>query len=160
MTTTDKDMGRLHILQQMRLARGAFVLTGWPERKGGAKPHTPGEPLTMAELASVHEFGTKKGTVPKIDARPMLRYIFDKNKEKYRESLREVVKAVIEEGGTFKGGLTLFGEEVVGDTKKWITDLKEPDIKQATKDAKGSSNPLIDTAAMRDAVDKQVVMGR
>ena len=90
-----------------------------------------------AEKALYNHFGTED-----IPARPFLQ--FDQN-----AAAKLVRKAIVSDGdtvGMIKVGLT-------GMIQENIRELKRPANADSTIKKKGSSNPLIDTGAMRQAVN-------
>ena len=90
-----------------------------------------------AEKALYNHFGTED-----IPARPFLQ--FDQN-----AAAKLVRKAIVSDGDTvakIKVGLT-------GMIQENIRELKRPANADSTIKKKGSSNPLIDTGAMRQAVN-------
>ncbi len=52
--------------------------------------------------------------------------------------------------------LDLIGSTAVGRIQEFAIDLRDPPNAQATIDAKGSSNPLVDTGQMVGSIDYKV----
>lgn len=117
--------------------------------------------FNVAELAAVHEFGTDKAGRSRnviIPERSFLRSTFDDKRQKYRQVLKSLMGEVLVGIKTVDQALSLFGERVVGDVKKKITDIKEPPNKPSTiARKKGKANPLIDTGLnLRARIAKRV----
>jgi hypothetical protein len=123
---------------------GILMGTGvHPESKTGA---------TIAEIAFWNEFGTHEETIEAIPARPFLRTGI--------RDARDTITKIISLG--FKqmalGNMTadtlnkLIGEAAVAAIQNKITSLSSPPNASSTIRAKGSSNPLIDTGAMKQHI--------
>lgn len=104
--------------------------------------------ITMATLGAVHEFGTD--TVP---ARPWLQNGFESGLKDYEDILAEGVNETLTKGADIKASLNQVGVFAVGMVQAFITELKTPANKPKTIARKGSSNPLIDSGAMRSSVN-------
>lgn len=153
----DRDRGMRTIVAAIGDTKGRRVEAGWfsnAPRPVGATG------LTMAGLAAVHEFGAPSVGVP---ARPMLRPVADSRRARWRRVLLDTMRAALLRGRRDAGAAALatLGGVMEADIKRHITTLRSPPLRPATVAAKGSSNPLIDTGAMRDAVDhRSVGVGR
>ena len=117
--------------------------------------------FTVASLAAVHEFGTKKAGRNKnivIPERSFLRSTYDEKKIKYKKVLKSLYGEVLLGTKTVEGALALFGERVVGDIKRKITAIKEPANAPSTLAGKYlKANPLIDTGLnLRARIAKKV----
>lgn len=136
-----------------------YVIIGWPERVGkdrhkiGPLRENEKTPLTIAEIATVHEFGAPEAGIPE---RSMLRANDFKNRKLYRQLINTMTKQI------FKGDLKplqvleLLGLKIVTDVKNRIREGIKPDLKPATIKRKGSSKPLIDTGQLINSVSHQV----
>lgn len=100
-----------------------------------------------AEVAAYQEFGTAD-----IPARPFIAPTFDENEGAYVDALARGFDNVVEGGSTPERELLKIGARVAGDIKRKITDVSSPPNAPSTVKKKGSSNPLIDTGTMRNAV--------
>ena len=105
-----------------------------------------------AALAVIHEFGTRR-----IEARPTLGPTADANWRRYLARARGEAYAALVAGRsmTVAAGISV-GPSAVADTARAITNLRSPPNTPATIERKGSSNPLIDTGGMRQAVDWRI----
>lgn len=146
------------------------MITGRVERKGNAGevleriraaisgPSTvkvgfiEGEtPSDQVAIASYNEFGTSR-----IPERPFFRNAMADNKGSYGTLMRNDAKRIVTGEQTMRRTLDRLGLKAQGDVQQSIVDLKSPPNAPATIKAKGSSNPLIDTGAMRAAVTFKV----
>lgn len=109
--------------------------------------------INNAELAAVHEFGTKDGRIPE---RSFIRSSMTENKEKYvgthAENLRKVVRGEM----PFDKSLDLLGVRAAADVQQNIRDGDFVPLAQSTIDRKGSSKPLIDTGNLRQSITHEV----
>lgn len=148
---------RRYIKELEKLHGGSKIKIGILADKGSVNP--PGSDLNLAGIASVTEFGTKtagrnKNTV--IPPRPWMRTTFESNRRRFNNlTLRELMKVGDGKSSVSKA-LTTLGVIMAASVKKTITNLKTPPNAPSTIAAKGSSNPLIDTARMRNSVDFEV----
>lgn len=126
------------------------VTVGIHEEAGDAN-----EGLTMAQLGAVHEYGASINhpgvTGPhKIDipARPWLRPGVESGTPEYLGIIQKRVAA----GANMDALLEDLGIVASGKVQQYMTDLKSPPNAKSTIAKKGSSNPLIDTGALRQSV--------
>jgi hypothetical protein len=117
------------------------VISGTGEHPKG----TAGQ--TIAEIAWWNEFGTKN-----IPERPFLRPALRDNLPAYRSIIESALKAIL--GGKLKPdqAIGVLGERAQRDVQNRITVLADPPNAEATIEAKGSSSPLIDIGALRQAI--------
>lgn len=115
--------------------------------------------LTVPQLAAVQEYGAVAGNGAVIPPRPMLRTAVRKRGKQWIKQAEELSKAVM--AGKVKGAEEIFGALVADDVKAMINDSSNwtPNA-PATVRRKGKNTPLIDTGAMRDAVDYRVHKGK
>lgn len=105
----------------------------------------------VARYAAFNEFGTS--TAP---ARPFIRSTFDRRRGVYANLLAEGAGQIIDGTRTPDQVLTKLGLLAKADIQRAITSIASPPNAPSTVRSKGSSNPLIDTGAMRNAVAFQV----
>lgn len=112
--------------------------------------------LTNAELAAVHEFGTRDGRIPE---RSFIRGAFRDRREKLEAMLRRQVKGILSLQLTADqalGQLALFG---AGAIKTYIThEGTFAALAPSTIEAKGSSKPLVDTGQLVGSITGAVVI--
>lgn len=117
-------------------------------------------PLTLVEIGSVHEFGTKDGKIPE---RSFLRGTLDKKESAYGKALTGALQRALDEvsidgigdvAGAFARQLDVLGLRVVRDVQTTIRDSGPgwPPNAPLTIALKGSSKPLIDTGRLRQSI--------
>ena len=118
--------------------------------------------LTNAEVAIFNEFGTSKfaGTIyiGGSEARPFMRPAVAKNKNKIADMQEAGYSRVIKQQSTVGRELSSIGTVMQREIQRMITAVKSPANAASTIKAKGSSNPLIDTSAMYQAVTHKEVL--
>lgn len=112
--------------------------------------HGMGSELTVAEIATIHEFGTQR-----IPRRSWLRDYVDGNKARIEVMLRNVAKRGFIAG--LGSTLETFGVVMVGEIQDRISDRIPPPLSSRTKSRKGSDVPLVDTGQLRSSITYQVV---
>lgn len=105
------------------------------------------ETSQIAEYGFYNEFGTS--TIP---SRSFIRSTFDANRSIYEQMADDAINDALLRGKRLRGGFTKIAVKMTADIKKKITKLRIPPNAPSTVKAKGSSNPLIDTGALRNAV--------
>ncbi len=108
---------------------------------------TPGSGLTVAEVATFHEFGTS--TIP---ARSFIRGWFDESVEKNRALILSQLRLVAEGKLGLEQALERVALKCEADVKRRIRNRIPPPLAPATVQRKGSSVPLIDTGQLRASV--------
>lgn len=146
--------GARRFFQAIAALRGepTGVKVGFPAGKASGE---------IIERAVYNEFGTRH-----IPERPFLRNAMRANRTKYVDGMKSEVRQIIADaikGRTraraIESALNRLGIIAVGDIQDEITALSSPPNAASTIRQKGSSNPLIDTGAMRAAVTHQIVRG-
>lgn len=108
-------------------------------------------PADQVAIASYNEFGTSR-----IPERPFLRNAMAENKASYGALMRTDAKKIVSGEQTMRRTLDRLGLKGQGDVQQSIVDLRNPPNAPSTIKQKGSSNPLIDTGAMRQSVSFKV----
>lgn len=106
-------------------------------------------------LASGSGFMTLGVTEPHkvvIPARPWLEPGVRGGTKKYLQ----VIKDAVEDGETLEQALNRVGVIAVAEVQQYMTKLRSPANAPSTVAKKGSSNPLIDSGALRQSVDYKV----
>lgn len=143
----DIDRGYDAFIRQMKQAGRAkdphvtVGVHGKDESRGSGEP-------TNVEVATFNEFGTT--TAP---ARSFLRSTVDEERRKYADMFQVSLARWVDGKSTLHDALALVGTQAKADVQRKITKLKDPPNAPSTIAQKGSSNPLIDTGQMRQAVD-------
>lgn len=164
----DTDKGYKALKKLLDEAGKVYVVVGVRGEKGAQRyDKAPGEtadPLSLVEVAAVHEFGSEDGHVPE---RSFLRSTFDTNRAKYERELKAGIARCVT-GVTFGTGETALatldfeldrlGVRVAGDVTLLIKsgDGIQPKNADATIARKGSSHTLIDTGRLSTSIDSEV----
>lgn len=108
-------------------------------RKGG-EPNNP-------TIGAINQFGTEH-----IPARPWL----DKGVEAGAEKITKTAIELFKRGEDPRRVMDALGAVAAGEVQQYITDLDSPPNAPSTVKCKGSSNPLIDTGALRQSITYEV----
>lgn len=162
----ERDRGWQELLRQVQELKssGAHVKVGVLDDGGRGSADHGG--ITTAELAAVHEFGTRDGRIP---ARSWVRSTFETNRSRYVQELGELLKQFLAGRMTIPRALEIMGARIAADIKKRVTTGPEvpPPNAPATlarkrgktrRGSKGQVRTLIDTGRMVAAVTWQVVL--
>ena len=129
------------------------VTVGVQSDAGADQDGTP-----IAAYAAYNEFGTRGGGWGgPIPARPFLGSTVDDGRDKWGRAADVAISQALTGRGTFENGLGILGTMAQQDVQQKITTLSDPPNSEVTVELKGSSNPLIDTGAMRQAIRYKVV---
>jgi hypothetical protein len=123
---------------------------------------------TIAQIASWQEFGVKTkattvdGSPWRIPPRPFMRPVIDSQGPKAEKMLAAEIEKIFQgkKKANILTALGRVGAFLAGAIQRKITTLKRPPNAPSTIKKKGSSNPLIDTGAMRQAVGFKVTQGQ
>ena len=156
---------RLKNLESKRIEVGVFA----------GKKH-PESDIDLADLAKIHEYGVTIEVTPKMRAylhsiglhlrddtthiripeRSFIRAGWDNNKADVEKRIERFLPKVMELDIDLDTFLEVIGKEVEGRLKKFLVKLHYPPNASFTIRRKGSSNPLIDTGALNDAITHKV----
>ncbi|MAB53530.1 MAG: hypothetical protein CMG80_17575 [Marinobacter sp.] len=128
--------------------RSKHVAVGLPSEKVGSKIY--GDGMTVLQVGAVHEYGA--GDVPR---RSFLRTPFAIKKKELNEAIAAQFRQVFEGGGGVARALGRIGLIAVNISKGAFVSRGYgtwPDISQETKDAKGSTQVLIDKGILRGSI--------
>lgn len=140
-----KSKGIINRLLGRKLSPQGKVAVGFPG--GGAQ----------AQKAIWQEFGTRGGGWGgPIPERPFMRNAMRNNREKYRQAMMSSASKLIYGEVDMNSVLSKLGALARGDIQQEITSLRSPPNSPVTIARKGSSNPLIDTGAIRRAVTWEI----
>ena len=134
-------------LKNLEKARSGFVAVGLPAEKIGGKVYGDGQ--AVATIGARHEYGAG------VPRRSFLRVPFTTKKDELTKAIAKQFADVFESGKSAEQALGLIGTVAVNISKGAFTTRgygEWPDITQATKDAKGSSQVLIDTGILRGSI--------
>lgn len=102
--------------------------------------------------AGYAELGVTGPHTVNIPARPWLNPGVDAGTDEYLN----IIEKAIKDGKPLNQALEVVGVVAVGHVQKYMTDLRTPPNAPSTIKAKGSSNPLIDSGALRQSVSFKV----
>jgi len=128
-------------------ARNSSVAVGLPAENVGGKIYGDGE--SVISVGAAHEYGAG------VPRRSFLRVPYQVQKDLIARTINQQFRDVAEKGKDPKRALGLVGTVAVDVSKGAFTSRGYgvwPDISQATKDAKGSSQVLIDTGTLRNSI--------
>ncbi len=153
---TDTDKGWRSLKHRvLRLSRpGAFTLVGVQGSDAAARHANA--PMTVAELATTHEFGavvrSKTGTTIVIPQRSFIRAAIDEHAGKLQRTATAVGRGVLLGKFMVSQALERLGEQATGIMKQRIADGLAPPNSPVTIARKGSSKPLIDSGQLRASI--------
>ena len=124
------------------------VKVGFPE--GNTNPYPDG--TSVIEVALHNEFGTSR-----MPERSFMRSTINENRDAYMDIMRKLMKSVLDGKRSVDDGLEMLGVQVQGDMQQKISDISQPPNSAQTIALKGSSNPLMDTDHMIQALTYEVV---
>lgn len=146
------DRGMDKFEAQLEKAEGSFTDIGI----FGGMARIDGDLTSIALYALINELGAEN-----IPERSFIRSVVDENRVRYNKFITDGLDGIILGRKTVEQVLNELGIIVKGDIKRKITELKEPPNAPSTIRAKrGSTNPLIDTGAMRNAVEYKVTVSK
>lgn len=115
----DNDKGWKRIVAAANAAAGRrYVKVGVLGTKADEKEGDEGGPLTVAEIAAVHEFGTEDGRIPE---RSFLRSTFDEHKDELERMAVDLLPQVVLFGLHPDKALGILGLKLSSEVKKKIT---------------------------------------
>lgn len=145
---------------RMKRIRHGKPLT--PRQLRGPSTVKVGFPASKSDGSNImkaiyNEFGTRGGRSGggwggPIPERPFMRNAMRDNKGAYRRALKASAKKLLRGETTLSSVLGKLGAKAQGDIQSEIISLSSPANSWVTIKIKGSSNPLIDTGAMNQAV--------
>jgi hypothetical protein len=130
--------------------------------------------ISMAELAAVHEFGSRvveqdlvagregtkqpNNTTARIPARSFIRATFVKNKDELNKMVAKLAAGIVNDKIGVDKALDLLGLWGAKAIKRYITGTRiPPPLAVATIKRKGSSRPLVDSGQLVGSISWQVV---
>jgi len=161
---TDKDAGWDALKDRvLKLsAPGAYALVG-VQGQQAASAHRAAAPMTVVDLAVVHEFGKvihkEDGTEIVIPQRSFIRATIDEYAPKLQRTASALGQGVLIGKFQTRQALELLGQQGVGLIQQRIADGIPPPNADSTKARKGSSTPLVDTGQLRGSITHRVEGG-
>lgn len=117
----------------------------------GNVQHSGKHLITLGNLASIHEYGTKH--IPK---RPFIAPALVKNRGKYLKLAGKSFIPIVRGKKTTNQLWHLVGQEAVKDVQNYMITATFTPLSPKTIKRKGSSKPLIDTGQLRQSVTYKV----
>lgn len=131
----DIDKGWDRIVRETNEFVAHDVYIGWIEGKKENRPKDVRQSITNAELATVHEFGTRDGRIP--PGRLGFREWADRSHSKIGSQVEKAWGNTIDAGGKAKRELNKLGLWGVSDWKKYLRDVQPgPEWADSTDRAK------------------------
>ena len=134
-------------LINLEKAKRGYVAVGLPSEEVGGKVYSDGQ--TVAQIGAQHESGAG------VPRRSFLRTPFDIKKDDLDRAIAKQFEDVFKRGKNADKALGLIGTVAVNVVKGAFLTRgygEWPDITEDTKDAKGSSQVLIDTGTLRNSI--------
>jgi hypothetical protein len=152
MTITIRDKGADALLRRMRTAGQNHQVLDLGVLGDDASEKHPSGPITIGELATIHELGLG------VPARPWLRGFIEANRAKIEETIRTEARHMVTRGYTREQILKRIGVWMQGAIQEWIANPGNTlaPLAPETILRKGSALPLIDTGQLRSSVTHKV----
>ena len=134
-------------LKNLEKAKRGHVAVGLPSEEVGGTVYADGQ--TVAQVGAQHEYGAG------VPRRSFLRTPFAVKKDDMDKAIAKQFEDVFQRGKTAEKALGLIGTVAVNISKGAFTTRgygEWPDITDDTKEAKGSSQVLIDTGTLRNSI--------
>jgi hypothetical protein len=144
----DRDLGWRELFRKITLGGEAYAKVGIQQDEK-RKQEDGKAPVDMVQLGAIHEFGAPKAGIPE---RSFIRAWHDSNRARITQLQDRLGRQYINGKITMREMIAKLGAFGQGGIRKFIRDLKAPPLKQATIKAKGSANPLIDSAQMLGSI--------
>ena len=134
-------------LKNLEKAKRGYVAVGLPAEEVGGTVYDDGQ--TVAQVGAQHEYGAG------VPRRSFLRTPFTAKQDDLTAAIAKQFEDVFQRGKKAEQALGLIGTVAVNISKGAFTTRgygEWPDITDDTKDAKGSSQVLIDTGTLRNSI--------
>ena len=151
----DKDLGWKELLMRVQEDGDAFAKIGVQQDTKREVKEGEDDPIDMIRLAGIHEFGAPKANIPE---RSFIRASHDAEREKITRLKERLMRQYIDGKITMRMAIKKLGVFMQGKMRKFLKDLREPELAPRTIARKGSDNPLIDTGQLLGAIHYVLVM--
>lgn len=152
-TVKNFQLAKAELLRDLNKFRGGLSVTVGIHEDAGQHGQ---DGITNAQLGALLNYGNPHNTLfgnpAPIPARPWL----VPGVESATQDIIDTIQDAVANGATLDDTMEQIGAFAAGATQTYMTDLREPPNSQYTIDQKGSSNPLIDTGALRASVTYKV----
>jgi len=156
-TTVVRDYGYRRLVKTLnslqRQGNNIGVDVGFFEDAKTSDGTSIAEYMTYNETGTENEDGTEL-----IPARPFMSTTVDKNSDKYKRAEERLLARVAAGGMNIVGVYATLGEMIRADIVKAIRNWTQPPNAESTQRAKGKNDPLHETGAAMNNVEKRVVM--
>lgn len=156
---SDKDTGYKEFMNHFKLQVGETAAhVGWlrGEQHKDKPGHSSKEPLTVAQIAAVQEFGSSDGTIPE---RAPLRSAMAEHEAELKKLTKKCVQKILDGKMNQTQALGLLAQRAQDWIKAKITSNIPPPNAPSTVAAKGSDRTLVDTAQMLNSVEWEIRKG-
>lgn len=165
---TDKDKGWNKLVSAFKVNAGETAgFVGWLRSSGEYKnkedrekeAHTAGgvakppSPITIAQIAATHEFGSADGRIPE---RAPIRTTLAKHSKDIKRLIKKVSGSVLDGKMNKKKAIGVVCQKIADGLVSTIEGNLPPPNEPSTIARKGSSKTLIDTGQMKNSVDWEV----
>lgn len=127
------------------------------EAKAAKTDIKPPTPITMAQLAAVHEFGTQDGTIPE---RSFIRSSLADHSKEIKRLIKKVTAAIVLGKMDRARALGIVCQKIADGIVAKIDSGVPPPLSDETIRRKGSDHPLIDTGQLKNSVDWKIMGGK
>lgn len=152
-TVKNFQLAKAELLRELKKFRGGMSVTVGIHEDAGEHAQ---DSITNAQLGALLNYGNPHNTLfgkpAPIPPRPWL----VPGVESATQDIIDTIQSAVENGATLDDTLDQIGSFAAGNTQQYMTDLKQPPNAAYTIEQKGSSNPLIDTGALRASVTWKV----
>ena len=155
-TLIDRDLGWRELFQKVTRGGEAYAKVGI-QQDTKRDPEDGKSPADMVQIGAIHEFGAPKAHIPE---RSFIRAWHDSAKERITRLQARLGAQFIDGKITLKQMIDKLGVFGQGGIRKFIRDLKEPELKASTVAArrKASDNPLVDTGQLVGSIHSVSVL--
>lgn len=138
------------VMTRFELNAGEIAaLVGYPETSGVHRKSGTGQPITLPELAAVHEYGSHDGHIPE---RSFIRSAMAEHEKELEKLTKKVANAVSDGRMEKKRAIGILAQKAVDWIRGKIDEGVPPPNRPSTVAAKGSDHTLIDTGQLRNSL--------
>lgn len=152
-TVKNFQLAKAELLRELQNFRGGLSVTVGIHEDAGQHGQ---DGITNAQLGALLNYGNPHNTLfghpAPVPARPWL----IPGVESATQDIIDTIQDAVAHGATLDNTMEQIGAFAAGATQTYMTDLKEPPNSPYTIEQKGSSNPLIDTGALRQSITWKV----
>jgi hypothetical protein len=142
----ETDLGIKALKRTITKLTNTRFTTGW-QGPSGDERHAIDEPQTNAQIATWHEFGTRR-----MPARPVVRITYERHRREFRDEFKRLLGGLIDKRVDEDGLIVGVGSMMVTALRAEIDRSREwaRPLSPSTVEAKGHNQPLVDTGVLRD----------